>query len=363
MSDTTITASPAVLHIDVGAGVRTGTSTIEYKSIYPVTMWQRLNLSFWTPVNLFSIVGTAEADTVGSFSTDALRPGDLVEYRAYIDDGANPNGPRNDRARFEQAQVQALVKDPTRQDWITDQSTETGGTYYGRLLATGPLITTVHAEISPAPPSTGVFGELIFADVLASADSALRSVHTFELKPLLAGTGYFCTIRLSDQQGNWFYLQENPVTLQRTVTVDFDSVFVNNDGDGGGTGEAEIWITSFEGDSQVDQIHFGDDEYDVLTGAAVLLGNQLVLGPKPVSAATHDIGINAAGIEYDGFLESDEHADTWGHPPNLRRQLDFPAGSAVEKLTNHAFAVSAVPGSVGDHFAFTVKGHYSVDYT
>lgn len=363
MSDTTLTATPDVLFINVGAGQSTATSTIDYKSIYSIVMWQRLNLGIWSKVNLFKVVGTADADTAGSFTTDPLRPGDLLEFRAYIDDWADPNAAPNDRARFEHAQAQALVSKPERQPWITDQTTDVGGTFYARLIATPPMITTVHAEIGLAPPVAGTFGELTFSGVVASADSVLKSVHAIELTPLLAGTLYFCTLRLSDQQGNWFYLEESALTLQRTVTVDFDSVFINNDGDGGGVGEAEFWITTFEGDSQVDQIHFGDDEYEILTGSAVPLNRQVVLGPTAVSAANHDVGINAAGIEYDGWFESDEHADTWGHPPNLRRQLDFPAGSGVEQLTNHAFGVSAIPGSVGDDFTFTVQGHYSVAYS
>lgn len=362
MSDTTLTATPAVLFINVGAGQATGTAMIDYKSIYPIVMWQRLNLATWSKINLFKLVGTADADTIGSFTTDPMRPGDLLEFRAYVD-GTDPNAGPNDRARFEHAQVQALVSKPDRQPWITDQTTDVGGTFYSRLIATPPLITTVHAEIGLAPPVAGTFGELTFSAVVASTDSVLRSVHQIELTPLMAGTLYFCTLRLSDQKGNWFYLEESLVTLQRTVTVDIDSVFINNDGDPGGAGEAEFWITTFEGDSQVDQIHFGDDEFDILTGSSVPVNRQLVLGPTAVSATNHDIGINAAGTEYDGWFESDEHANTWGHPPDLRRQLDFPAGRGVEQLTNHAFSVSAIPGSVDDDFQFTVQGHYSVQYT
>lgn len=230
MSDTTLTATPDVLFINVGAGQSTATSTIDYKSIYSIVLWQRLNLGIWSKVNLFKVVGTADADTAGSFTTDPLRPGDLLEFRAYIDDWADPNAAPNDRARFEHAQVQALVSKPERQPWITDQTTDLGGTFYARLIATPPMITTVHAEIGLAPPVAGTFGELTFSGVVASADSVLKSVHAIELTPLLAGTLYFCTLRLSDQQGNWFYLEESALTLQRTVTVDFDSVFINNDG-------------------------------------------------------------------------------------------------------------------------------------
>lgn len=363
MSDTTITVSPAVLYLDVGAGVTSDTAEVKYSSLNKLVMWQRLNLGVWIKLNLFLLVGTADAELEGTFTTPALRPGDLLEYRSYFYPDVDPNGRTSDRDQFTGAQVQALVSVPVEQPWITDQTTDVGGTFYRRIIATPPLFTAIHAEIGTGKPSRGTFGELILPTVMATADSQMKQVHTLELLPLLAGQPYVCTLRINDSAGNWFTLVEDLTTLRRTVTVDVESVFINNDGDGGGAGEAEFWITTFEGDTQIDQIHFGNDEYDVYTGTAVLLGNQIVLGPKTVTEDDHDIGINAAGIEYDGFLEADEHANTWGHPPHLRRQLDFPAGSGRESLSHQYFQVPAVPGSVGDDFAFTVIGHYSVAYT
>lgn len=352
-----------MLFLDVGAGVNTATATVAYTALNPMVLWQRLNLGAWSEVNLFATVGTEDADLTGSFLTPGLRPGDLLEYRSYYYPTVDPNGADNARDMFVGAQVQALVSTPVEQPWITDQTTEVGGTYYRKLIATPPLFTTIHAEIGTGKPSVGPSGELVLPAVVAAVDSVLKQIHTFELQPLFAGTGYICTLRINDQQGNWFTLVEDLRTLLRTVTVDFDAVYIDNDGDGGGAGEAEFWITTFEGDREIGRIHFGDDENDVYTGTAVLLGDQIVRGPAAVTEADHDIGINAAGIEYDGFLESDEHADTWGHPPKLRRQLDFPAGQGREALSHQFFQVQAVPGSVDDDFAFSVRGRYSVNYT
>lgn len=363
MSDTVIAVTPAVLFIEVGKGKKSGTATVTYAALNPMVLWQRLNLGVWTEVNLFATVGTVDADLKGSFVTPPLRPGDLLEFRSYFYRSVDPNGRTSERDLFTGAQVQALVSVPEEQPWITDQTTDVGGTFYRRIIATPPLFTAIHAEIGTGTPSRGTFGEMILPSVVATADSQLKQVHTVELLPLLAGQSYVCTVRINDAAGRWFTLVENLTTLLRTVTVDVASVFINNDGDGGGAGEAEFWITTYEGETEIDQIHFGDDENDVYTGTAVLLGNQIVRGPKVVTAADHDIGINAAGIEYDGFLEADEHANTWGHPPHLRRQLDFPAGSGRETLSQQYFQVPAVPGSVGDDFAFTVIGHYSVAYT
>ncbi|MEJ7649049.1 MAG: hypothetical protein WKF57_08460 [Nakamurella sp.] len=363
MSDTTITVSPAVLYLDVGGGVTSDTAEVKYSSLNKIVMWERLNLGVWTKLNLFLLVGTADADMQGSFPTPVMRPGDLLEYRSYFYSNVDPRGRTTPRDMFTGAQVQALVSVPEEQPWITDQTTDVGGTFYRRIIATPPLFTAIHAEIGTGTPSRGTFGELILPNVVATADSQMKPLHTLELLPLLAGQRYVCTLRINDSAGNWFTLVEDLTTLLRTVTIDVDSVFINNDGDPAGAGEAEFWITTYEGDTQIDQIHFGDDENDVYTGTAVPLSNQIVRGPKAVTDTDHDIGVNAAGIEYDGFLEADEHANTWGHPPHLRRQLDFPAGSGRESLSHQYFQVPAVPGSVDDDFAFTVIGHYSVAYT
>lgn len=363
MSDTVITVTPAVLFIDVGAGVSTATATVAYTALNPMVLWQRLNLGVWSEVNLFATVGTADADLTGSFVTPALRPGDLLEYRSYYYPTVDPNGTTSDRDMFVGARVQALVSTPVERPWITDQTTDVGGTFFRRLIATPPMFTTIHAEIGTGKPSVGPSGERVLPTVVATVDSVLKQIHAVELMPLFAGSAYVCTLRISDQQGNWFTLVEDLTTLRRTVTVDFDSVYLDNDGDGGGSGEAEFWITTFEGDHEIGRIHFGDDENDVYTGTAVLLSDQIVRGPVAVTAKDHDIGINAAGIEYDGFLESDEHADTWGHPPHLRRQLDLPTGQGRETVSHQFFQVQAIPGSVDDDFAFSVRGHYSVSYT
>lgn len=283
--------------------------------------------------------------------------------RSYYYEHIDPNDPPSERDQFVQARVQALVSTPREQHWITDQTTDVGGTYHRRLIATLPMFTTIHAEIGPGKPTPSpTTGLQMLPTVVAEVDSVLQQVHTITLLPLLAGNDYYCTLRINDQQGEWFTLVEGLTTLRRTVSVDYNSVFINNDGDGGGTGEGEFWVTAFQGKDQIDQLNFGDDEFAILTGTSIPVSRQIVRGPEAVSADNHDISINAAGIEYDGWFESDEHANTWGHPPSLRRNLDFPAGTG-ETLTNRYFQVQAIPGSVDATFAFTVQGNYSVTYS
>lgn len=365
MASTTISASPDVLFIDTGSGETSGTAEIAYDSPDPVVMWQRVNLGFWKRLNLFKLVevGTKDADHRGKFVSDPLAPGDFMQYRIYTDAAIDPNLVPDNQYAYIEARIAALLLKPDPSDWIRDGNADVGGTFFFRQIATPPILTTIRAEISQDPPFTDKFGQLQFKNVVASALSVLSTNHLLELKPLLPGTPHFCAFRLSDAKGRWFYLEEKPVTLKRRVSVWIDSLYVDNDGDPLGRGEASFNITTYEGDKEIDQIAFGNDAYEVTDGQTVPLNHLIVLGPKQITPANHAVGINAAGTEYDGWLESDEHADTWGYPPDLRRQLDFPAGRFVEQVNDQAFTVPAVPGSVNDDFQFTVNGRYSVDYS
>jgi len=362
MASTFITATPGVLFIDAGAGQMAGTSRIDYDSLDPVVIWHRFNLGTWTRLNLFKLVGTKNADHKGRFQTDPLTPGDLRQYRMYQDAAIDPNLVSDAQFTYRQVDIQAFVLQPDARDWIRDGNTQVGGTFYFRQIATPPRLTTIRAEVSPFPPFTDKYGQLQFKAPEQVLQSFLTTNHVFELKPLLPGTPYYATFRMSDSKGNWYYVFEKFITLQRKVTVALDSIYIDNDGDPFSSGEASFSVKVYEGDNQIDEVAFGDDEFSVTDGQTVAITHQTVVGPKQVTQASYSIGLNASGTEYDGWLESDEHADTWGSPPDLKRQLDFPAGRFVEQMTNQAFSVEAIPGSVDDDFRFTVKGRYSVEY-
>lgn len=109
-----------------------------------------------------------------------------------------------------------LCKSSEKPTQPVEQIRETGRTYRYLTCATRKL-TYLSALVSQEPaftdPTTGMLrfarpeGQMHDADG-SPLDMSIGYVHQIQVGPLLLGTSYYGLIRLSDDDGNWFFIQE-----------------------------------------------------------------------------------------------------------------------------------------------------------
>lgn len=369
--------------IVVNAIGATGSTTVKYAGEgHRVEIWQRLVGGPWTKLNLIALAlaqnpgltasEAAEAERTGSFPSLALAPGQVLQYGLLLDGaGLDPNQAGFSLGRFQAlVTIVAVLAGENQSDWIADQNTSVGGTFFLRQIFTGARPTTMRMEVGegrPArDPATGIWRMAGPTRVLVSPTT---TSHSLEALDLLPGRPHFATILLVDANGRWSSLAEAFTTLRRRVTVSFKHLEIVNDADDSATGEAQFrFLVRQGGDGTMNTVREFQFDHgaisDKLNERHITLepfAFTHVIGPEVVNPTSRNVGIWALGTEFDGAgvfqaFDPDEHAAG----PMLT--LPLPSGSGKEQVLNASQIVQCTPSSDGSDFEFKVTVQHSIEY-
>ncbi len=299
----------------------------------------------------------------GRFRSEPLVPGQLLEYG--IMNRPEHLDPNTGSLEGELVSRIAIVGVGLHQDgdWIDDQFKQVGGTYYYHQFDTIPH-GSVHArlQISRDAPERDNMSPSVVAQPELTVWSPFGPVHELEGKPLLPGNRYFATMLLVDRDGYWTELPvADFVTKLRRIDIRFPKVHIVNDGDPGGTGEAEFAFRLFEGAEggpmhQLVGLQYGDDDdpIDVTDNQDITNPfSPVTIGPRGVTPQTKDMKVVVSGTEYDGVGEDDEYARS-------ENSLPLPAGRRDETVSNWNLPYTAEPWS--GNFKYTLWLSFDATY-
>jgi hypothetical protein len=385
-----LVANPDTIIVDTDNGQTIGHTQIFYDGNgNEVDIWERGPSGKWAskPLNLILLAHastSAEAQKAmreGTFLSRDIAPGELVTYGLALRQSGlnqpsfNPNTPGISKGRFAaMLTIAALLKRSGEPDWITDQGTRTGGTFYRRTITTGAFPTYCVMQIGQDKPVRDHLGMFRFMLPEQTRQSTFTTFHTIEATPLLPGTHYYATIRLSNSKGQWSSLAEDFTTWRRRVEVQFHHITIHDDGDndtfwtGQDDGEVTFSLKVFEGRTSVQEFTWGEGKVSDENGKNVVLFDPpltYVLGPKSVSPAEREIGVNITGTEDDDL--GDEHAENSAtviqHDSSPRiRLFNVPVGFGREQVPLISENVVAHPVGDGSSLHFTVKVSHAIDY-
>jgi hypothetical protein len=330
-----IIAEPDTIVVDLDSGQISGVTGVVYNSagFSRIVLWERLlgiTNSKWVKIDLLrGRVQNTGPTTLqeGKFTSQPVQPGQCYQVRMDAELNNDPN--IQDIPPVASVNVCALRKRPDGRDFLipNDSFEETGGTYRFQHAAT-KVLTHQTVSVSKDPPFEDSNGMLAFNKTERFAEGEFAVGHDAELSPLSPGTRYFCLTRLSDQTGNWQFISKEFLTLQRKVTIRFNKLHIDNDGDTLSNGEAQFFIRVKQGVGLriiQPEIVFGNDSFSIHDGQDLdITTHVFVLGPEDVTLHNELIGIDLFGVEFDGFLESNEYAGGFG-------RLILPTGRAEEK--------------------------------
>jgi hypothetical protein len=353
-----VTATKAPIIVDNEHGETDGSTTIEYHKAPGDELWERSNSTGWSQPNLFVTVGTADAETEGSYMV-TLRPGEWYEVAIF-----SPNrGPDKDPQMLADLVVYCVWKRPEARALISDETRAHGGTWHKHGVFT--TVPTVLAEIgvSRKAPTTDAAGIPHFtsADGTPIPISAPATMHGVQLLPLYAGQHYWCAYTVVDAFGNWESRVEEFDTHRRKVDVQFQTLHIYNDGDPGGHGEGSFNFTVYKGPfpgsfDVVEDFHLPESDIDDWgeTDRPYKLGYAHIGSPETVEPGKANVGVWARGTEHDGVGEENE----WDWTDGV--DLATPAGDGAEKVTNASMRVDGAYRN--DDFHFGVDVVWSIDY-
>ena len=368
------------------AGKQVGGDLVE------VAIWWRRNTEAWHKLDFPKVGINAHPVNKGAFWSWNVAPGDVLQYRMYNDTvqpGYVPDTVANETQPHSGAMVwhteifgllnmSRNTPDKLKNSYKAEK--RIGGTYYGLRYQSKGINTNILFEISQQEPIYGLPNYLRFTDPQRLSWLGLGAQqYDFNLMPLQPGTTYNVLIRYSDESGNWFMEQEKITTLRRQVVLKGDSIVVDNDGDPFADGEASFNIQFGQGATNTAIFFMGHDDFKVHNGQNLPLGTlykldtslplvdqvwplpegpvEKTFGPYGAGDGLPDITVYAAGTEYDGLFESDEHAATGG---GFFATLTYPTGPD-ETVTDKTASITAVPDE-DDNFQFTLNYRYSITY-
>ena len=166
---------------------------------------------------------------------------------------------------------------------------------------------------------------------------------------------------VADAFGNWDVRQRQFTTLRRVFQVRFPKITVLNDGDPFSDGEGEFWFRVSSGPQfnpqVIEEFHQSTMDIDDWSenGRPYAMGFAHMGKLTVVTPETAEISVSSWGVEHDGFLESDEAAQS------SDRQLPFPVGPFIENA-NGTFTMDCPVASDGDDFHYKADVEWSVTY-
>ena len=196
---------------------------IAYAAERPVAIWYRHNFYVWIRLVLDRTGAPKRPNGIrqGSFRSAALRPGDVLEYRLYLDPAHNPaRGEMNAAGKLvphDGITLMGLKAAPTAGRWPRHAtSTLRVGSSRHRIGSPGRT-SHVLVEVAREKPLALPSSALAFATPEISLLSLNRQSHQLDLGALAPGADYHLIARHSDAQGNWFCDQDTLATPRRPV--------------------------------------------------------------------------------------------------------------------------------------------------
>jgi hypothetical protein len=354
-----LVATPDIIVVDKEAGATSGSTDIQYTKEREEELWERLPGAGWTLINVHVRTGKGdEADLAGEYSI-TLKPGLMYEVGIFEMD----HGPLStDPNRLADLKVFCLWKKPEDRALITDENRGWGGTWYRHQVATKVPTNIVLIGVSQKPPTfdSNALPRLTDMEGAPTAPLSTDTNHVVEINPLAPGNRYFFAVVVADAFGNWDVRQDKFTTLRRKLTVQFPTLHIYNDGDPFGHGEGEFWFRVSEGGRSTQEFHLPTQDIDDWseTDRPYPLGFAYLGVPKVIERGEEAVTVFSWGLEHDGFLESDEAAQSFRPAP-----LPLPVGQGVETVINKSFLMDCPVATSGDDFHYGVEVQWSVEYT
>jgi hypothetical protein len=357
-----VSTKPSFLFIDVRNGETALTSTISYEATpgKKIALWMKIDNGAWNELNLFSLVGTPDANQSGTFECPPLKPGQFLEIQMLSPDVTKgpdeaSNGP------LASATVVALMKESEAQ--LLNHSTSTvGGTFFEHSYFTGATPTRYFGAITRDTPQRDNNGRWNAPSTDISHVEGLSSMHQFEYAPLYSGTSYSLVVLLTTDRGEWQSFVVPLTTLRRQVVAGFSKIEIVNDGDPSSSGEAAFDFSIFEGDTKIYSYTLGDsdNQFSITDGQTITLSLfPPIIGPKATNPDNIRIGVRVSGQEFDGWFASDEFA---ANALGDDEPLGIPWGRAAENVASATQVFHGTPTTVDSKFEFKTTVEYSVTY-
>jgi len=356
-----------------------------------VAIWWRMNTQLWQKLDFRKVGIEDHPVNKGSFLSWNVYPGDVLQYRMY-NDTVNPDYVPDTVVNETATRIHGGIpvwhteifglfklwrNAPDKLKAAYRPEKYVGGTYYGLKYNSPGINTNILFEVSQQEPIYGLPNLLRFTDPdRFSTVTVGAQQYDLQLMPMEPGTNYNTLIRYSDDQGNWLIEEGKFTSLRRQVTVRADSVHIDNDGDPMADGEASFTFQIGQGPTNTAIFFMGNEDFKVHSGQTIPLGTMYKLdtslpladqlwplpqgpaektfGPFSTSDGLPAITVNAAGTEYDGLLESDEHTGGGASVP-----FWYPFGPG-EMVIDQTDSVIAKPSN--GNFEFTLNYRYSVTY-
>jgi hypothetical protein len=355
----------------VAAG-ETGQTKITYDGeMNPAVVFQReVGDKLWTgPLNLRKKLedqGVTDPTVLdqarfsGSFMTDPLSPGNIIQYGILpFDFPKDPTKEEIGDDRFAQiATVFVLLKqgDP----WtftISDENNNTGGTFHHRQINTNPTETVMVLQIGERGVGLAfknqTYGIWKLTEVEHTRISGWATNHDLEVTPLWPGNVYRSTILLIDKAGHWQSWAEEFRTLKRTVKVEFTELDIVNDGDPYGKANSGFLLRIHQGKAV--EREFIVPEQEVYDGQVIEFDEgtySLELGPKQINEDNQNIAVSVFGYDEDGIWENERASGGV--------DLSIPIGQTEVVINSDKF-LDATP--LNGDFEFKARVKHSVNYT
>ena len=344
-----------------------GTTSIKYEKLQTEELWENLNGAGWVPVNAFARVGTADADSFGTWA-QSLSAGRIYELGTF----SAGRGPRTVRPNFlAYLRVGCIVRGG-RRSLILSRRFDRGGTWCSDVVRTSFPTHIIGIGADHTPPFFDADGIPQFEDTAGRLATPLpstrRQTHSVEVNPLLPGQPHVYAVVVVNSRGEWDVATELFTTLRRKLTVSFPTVHIYNDGDAN-TGEARFWFRVATGTlgggfgGRVLQ-DFHCPEFDVddwsRTGRPYPMGFAHLGPPTSVVRGEERIYVQSWALEDEGPFDTDDGANSIVSKP-LRGQLPLPTGRLVESAGGHVL-LDCPPSTVGGEFHYGVDVNWDVQY-
>lgn len=359
----TLTATPDVVIVDIEAGQTAGTTQIEYSKEQEQRIWHRWKSGAWQKVSLQVTAPDDPALRHGYFASPALQPGWVYEVQVWareVDPNRIPQVDQPPRA-LASLMVFALRKRPERRNFLSDENQSAGGTYREHQVVTTTPVYAYMAVSNDPPIDTGG-GHFIFGKPSGITWAPMAQSFFLTITDLLPGTHYYELTRLSDDYGNWEFVQREFTTLKRRIRFEPTDLYINDDSDDLSNGEGSFWfsletgsISAPSGWSTRGTLSYSNGNLETGKSVTPAPSGDITFGPEVVSASSRDLRVSVKGQEKDtpGYLlAEDDHATG-------TKDLWQPSGTVDEDVIQR---VDSVRGEGSDDLAFTLSFKYWVEY-
>jgi hypothetical protein len=352
----------------------TASTTIHWDSGSPdirVQIFERFNLGAWSRRSL------VDPAISGSYSVGFV-PGTVYDALMFLADrSVDPNKPDDQNPVMASLTVFALL--PSETSLITDgfrvDQQDIGGTFYGLKIATSaPTFATL--EVGMSAPVMDADGLLRIDNPLftlaspslggkvADAPVMIHDLFATETpginKRLDPGTNLFSVVRVNDHFGHWQQIQFAFTTKRRNVKLQWQDLFITNDGVAIGSGSGFFRVEISQAHNQLGDLwwaritKFGTgDTFGFLSQPMITQ-----TGLQEIDDNNREIRVNLWGQSYRSWPIADEFASSDLGP----QPIVIPTGRG-EQVIDRVDSLFATPddGSINP-FRFMVHIIVNINY-